>query len=210
MGLDMRAAMKALRQKRKCYVSEADFQLELAWVLKDMYPDALVRCEYVPEFNTNVHMDILVIKDGKWHPIELKYKTKGAALTVDNEKYVLKNHGAKDIGCYLFLYDIYRIETIKDSIGSAFAEGYAIMLTNELSYCKPPRKKDCVYSAFTLENGCIKHGHLDWAESTGEGTKKQCRHPIVLKGAYECHWEDYSEIESTEVGIFRFLEIKVV
>ena len=64
MGLDMRAAMKALRQKRKCYVSEADFQLELAWVLKDMYPDALVRCEYVPEFNTNMHISSSRMENG--------------------------------------------------------------------------------------------------------------------------------------------------
>ncbi len=209
MIIDIEQAIETLKAKRKCFVSEADFQLELAWILKDMYPSALVRCEYVPEFDYTMHIDILVILDGKWIPIELKYKTKGSELNVDGEKYVLKNHGAKDIGCYLYLYDVQRIETVKACIGDRFSEGYAIMITNELSYCRPSRKKDCVYAEFSIDEGCNKTGILDWAENTGEGTKKGCSEPISLSNEYVCHWNDYSVIEDSSVGVFKSLILTI-
>ena len=210
MKIDIDNAIALLKNKRKCFVSEADFQLELAWLLKDLYPTAQVRCEYVPEFAPSMHIDILVILDGKWIPIELKYKTKGSKLKVDDEVYILKNHGAKDVNCYLYLHDVQRIEKIKSSIGEKFSEGYTIMLTNELAYCKPPQKKDCVYLEFSINEGAVKSGLLDWSENTGEGTKKQCSEPIRLDGAYECHWEDYSLIEESNVGEFKYLMFKIV
>ena len=37
---------------------------------------------FVPDFNTNLHLDILVILDGKWIPIELKYTTKKCIKTI--------------------------------------------------------------------------------------------------------------------------------
>ena len=68
--------MQKLKEKRTIFVSEADFQLELAWIIKDEYPNAKVRLEYSPAFDLSMHIDILVIIDRKWIPIELKYKTK--------------------------------------------------------------------------------------------------------------------------------------
>ena len=120
-----------LKEKRTIFVSEADLQLELAWIIKDEYPHAKVRLEYCPAFDLNMHIDILVILDGKWIPIELKYKTKGCQKIVDGEYYDLKNHSAKDVNCYAYLKDIQRIESIKSNV-SSFQEGYAILLTNEL------------------------------------------------------------------------------
>lgn len=209
MMIDINRAIELLKEKRKCFVSEADFQLELAWILKDLYPDASVRCEYVPDFDTSMHMDILVVKDGKWIPIELKYKTKGAILDVNQERYVLKNQAAKDIGCYLFLKDVQRIENIKENIEDRFSEGYSILLTNELSYCRPPRKKGCVYEDFSLHEGNIITGELDWADGTSEGTKANCSEIITLKGKYECHWSEYSKINDTAAGEFKYLLISI-
>jgi len=40
--------MSKLKEKRKIFVSEADFQLEMAWIIKEEYPDAKVRLEYCP------------------------------------------------------------------------------------------------------------------------------------------------------------------
>ena len=69
----------------------------MAWIIKDEYPNAKVRLEYCPSFNPNMHIDILVIIDNKWVPIELKYKTKGCSKVIDDETFILKNHGAKDV-----------------------------------------------------------------------------------------------------------------
>lgn len=83
--------------------------------------------EYVPSFNLKMHIDILVILQDKWIPIELKYKTKGGTKIVNHEIFNLKNHGAKDDNCYLYLKDIERIESIRENV-SNFKEEYTIFL----------------------------------------------------------------------------------
>jgi hypothetical protein len=175
---DIYKIIDILKVKRPIFVSEADFQLELAWVIKEEYPNAKVRLECCPSFDRSMHIDILVIIDNEWIPIELKYKTKGCVKVVDNEKYNLKNQGAKDIGCYLYLKDIQRIEKIKDNINN-FNKGYSIFLTNELSYTRSPKKSNTFYEQFSLGDNTTKKGILEWHLDTSSGTKKGIEKPIV-------------------------------
>ena len=42
-----------LKEKRKLFVSEADFQLELAWIIKEEYPNAKVRLEIINGYQSN-------------------------------------------------------------------------------------------------------------------------------------------------------------
>lgn len=202
--LDIRGCLDELKEKRKIFVSEADFQLELAWIIKDKYPSAKVRCEYTPSFDPNMHIDILVIKDEKWIPIELKYKTKGCVKELDGDVYNIKNHGAKDVNCYLYLKDIQRIETVRANV-SVFEEGYTIFITNEKSYLKSPQKLDCVYMDFSLAENEEKHGIMDWAEGTGAGTKKGMEEPIRLLNSYPIHWNEYSKLDDSNTGSFWYL-----
>ena len=108
-------------------------------MIKEQYSNCDIRLEFVPEFNSNLHLDILVILDGKWIPIELKYTTKKCIKTINDEVYVLKEQGAKDQGCYNYLKDIMRIEEFRDK-SNQFIEGYTIKITSEISYLKPPTK----------------------------------------------------------------------
>lgn len=193
-----------LKEKRKIFVSEADFQLEMAWVIKGEYPNAKVRLEYCPSFDFNMHIDILVIIDNKWIPIELKYKTKGCIKNVDDEVFNLKNHGAKDVNCYLYLKDIQRIERIKDNV-KEFNAGYTIFVTNELSYTKKPLKDSCIYNQFSLEDGIVKKGLLNWSENASDGTKKNCEKPIFLKNEYPINWKFYSKLDDSNTGSFMYL-----
>ncbi len=202
--LDIQGCINELRKKRHIFVSEADFQLELAWILKDKYPLAKVRCEYTPSFDPNMHIDILVIKDGKWIPIELKYKTKGCIKELAGDVYNIKNHGAKDVNCYLYLKDIQRIETVRANVPT-FEEGYTIFITNEKSYLKSPQKSDCVYKDFSLAENEVKHGIMDWAEGTGAGTKKGMEEPISLADSYPIHWDEYSKLDDSNTGTFWYL-----
>ena len=202
--IDIKYVLSKLSKTRQIFVSEADFQLELAWVIKTIYPNAIIRLEYCPYFDLNMHIDILVIINNKWIPIELKYKTKKCQKTIDNEVFNLKNHGAKDISRYLYLKDLERIETFKKK-SVCFSEGYAIFVTNEMSYTKPPKKDNCVYSQFSLHDGNIKSGIMDWREGTSDGTKKGCEKPIELSGHYKMEWLPYSEIDNTNTGVFKIL-----
>ena len=194
--IDVNKAIEILKQRRSVFTSEADLQLEFGWVLKELYPDYRVRMEYCPKVDRNIHIDILVISNNGCIPIELKYKTKSSEIKVADEEYVLKNHGAKDQGCYKYLNDIQRIERLKKSLPD-FVEGYAIMLTNESSYLSEPSKLDCAYAEYSIHEGAIKRG-----TNASAGTKRGCENPIELYGEYIMHWNEYSKIYDAPGGVF--------
>ncbi|ARQ99842.1 Uncharacterised protein [Campylobacter devanensis] len=224
MSINMTEIIKTLQGKRQIFCSEADFQLEMALVIKEMYTNAKVRLEYVPTFDDKMHIDILVFISNKWIPIELKYKTKNSKKEemidkITQEVFNLKNQGAKDIGCYLYLKDIMRIESIKEQKieiikgqeKNNFKEGYAVFLTNDKTYLESPQNNDCVYKDFSLQHGITKHGELKWAEHTGAGTKKGIEDPIILKGSYTMEWKNFSNVnEERSDGTFYYLVTKII
>ena len=195
-NFDIEVIIEKLKKQRQAFFSEADFQLAMALIIKEEYPDSMVKLEYVPKFNQQMHIDILVIQDNKWIPIELKYKTKKCQILVDNDEYNLKEHSAKDQNCYRYLKDIQRIEEIKQN-EKCFEKGYAIFLTNDEGYKKKPRSNSN-YEAFSLENGIEKMGSLDWSKKTSAGTKKGCEDKINLKQKYKIEWKDFSSVNTTE------------
>ena len=209
IDFDMDLIVNKLKQKRKIFVSEADFQLELAWVIKENYPNAKIRLEYPPSFDLNMHIDILVVIDNKWYPIELKYKTKGCKKIIDDEIFNLKNHGAKDVNSYLYLKDIMRIEKVRNNVNN-FGNGYTMFITNDLSYTKKPLKDNCVYSEFSLEDRIVKKGKMFWSKNTSKGTMKNCEEPIILKDSYNINWKYYSKLDNENTGTFMYIvnEIK--
>ena len=217
MSIDMEKIIEKLQGKRQIFCSEADFQLEMAWVIKEMYRDAEVRLEYVPTFDDKMHIDILVFINNEWIPIELKYKTKKSKKEkmtdqITQEGFNLKNQGAKNIGCYLYLKDIERIERIKEAVKNNFKEGYAVFLTNDKTYLESPQNNDCVYKEFSLQHGITKHGELKWAEHAGDWTKKGgIEDPIKLKGIYKMEWNEFSKVDKERSdGTFYYLVTKII
>lgn len=88
-------AIDSIKEKRKVFHSEADFQFALAWEIKRLYLEVDVRLEYAYKVEDKIyHIDILVMIEGKFIPIELKYKTLKKSLIVDDEEFTLRNHGA--------------------------------------------------------------------------------------------------------------------
>ena len=201
---DIHDILHQLSIKRPIFHSEADFHFSLAWLIKKKYPECEIRLEFAPEFNPSLHLDILVILDGKWIPIELKYTTKKCIKTINDEVYVLKEQGAKDQGCYNYLKDIMRIEEFRNKT-SKFIEGYTIKITSEISYLKPPTKVSCIYAEFSIEEGSIKTGCMNWSSNTGKGTMHGMEAPIVLTGIYPINWKEYSKVDDTNSGTFMYL-----
>jgi hypothetical protein len=92
---DIRYILNVLKNKRKIFHSEADFQFAFAWEIKSIYPDVDVRLEYAYKIVDKIyHIDILVMIEGKFIPIELKYKTLKKSLILNDEEFTLRNHGA--------------------------------------------------------------------------------------------------------------------
>ncbi|WP_086296206.1 hypothetical protein [Campylobacter devanensis] len=218
MSINMTEIIEKLQGKRQIFCSEADFQLEMAWVIKEMYHDAKVRLEYVPTFddktfNDKMRIDILVFINNEWIPIELKYKTKNSGEGALEDKktqevFNLKNQGAKNIGCYLYLKDIERIERIKEAVKNNFKEDYAVFLTNDETYRNAPREINCDYEEFSLEDGAIKEGWLKWKKYPG---KKGIGDFITLKGSYQIKWNEFSKVnEERSDGTFYYLVTKII
>lgn len=197
--------IEILKNKRKIFTSEADLQLEMAQAIKRKYKDdknVIVRLEYCPDFDSKMHIDILVIINGKWIPIELKYKTKELktnkeVISYDDEyscRYKLKNHSAHDCGCYDYLKDICRIEKIRDKKLNLFEKGYAIFITNDTLYKKGPRNNKVNYARFALKNDITieKEKDLSWGKNGSSSQERE--KPIKLKSKYKINWEEFSDI----------------
>lgn len=207
----------ALANERKVFWSEADFQFAFAWKLKEMFEDRNpksainVRLERradtleqrtdaseqgkEKENSGDIYIDIWVELNEKVYPIELKYKTIQCSITNGFEEYKLKQHGASDIGCYLYLKDGERICNLSKTLGEKFGKGFAIMLTNDhLYWDKPQTTPDTTaFSDFRIyEERMIPAGqNLDWHPSSNNQPvwQKELR---KLNDNYIIKWGDYS------------------
>ncbi len=203
LELDLVLVMENLRYKRQLFHSEADFQFALAWEIQTLYSDAVVRLEYCPKEAPHMHIDIIVERNGKVYPIELKYKTLEMDCSIEGEGYNLKSHGAQDIGKYDCLLDIQRLEQCSEIL-PRFDCGFVIWLTNDPLYWKAPRKAGTMAEAFTLHDGVCKNGTMSWAPHTGAGTRKGRENPIFLRHSYIIRWRDYSLVSDTRAGKLRY------
>lgn len=205
---NVKYAIEQLKNTQKIFHSEADFQFSLAWQLQKILPNAKIRLEYCPAFAPDMHIDIYVLDEQGSFPIELKYKTKRTVAANDFEVFNLKNHGAQDLGRYDYLYDISRVEKMK-KLDNKFVSGYAIILTNDFGYWKPPVYKDTIDSAFRIYEGRIITGTLSWGEGAGIGTTKG-RDSFHLSGQYQINWLPFSDID-VEIGsgIFKYCLVEV-
>ena len=153
--------IKEFGEKPKIFQSEAQFQFDLAWKLREQF-DCEVKLEELTavltmkkDTNANekkdsktkskikkIYTDIVLEKDDYRVAIELKYKT--ATLQNAQKALFLLNHGAVDLGRYDFLWDVNRVEFLLDKEMNRFIDkemdlsmrkecnkGFAILLTNE-------------------------------------------------------------------------------
>jgi len=206
VSMNIIPAIENLKKERLLFHSEADFQFAFAWELQKYYPDAKIRLEYCPaDINSSIHIDILVIWENLWYPIELKYKKYETETLIQGETYKLKNQRAQDLGRYDFLKDIQRLEELI-SKDAKFGYGFAILLTNDQNYWREAVNKNTYDADFRINNGLIKTGQLKWFEARTQNNRQQ---DILLKGKYPINWLDYSQINNERGGIFKYVIEKI-
>ena len=201
--------LSALAKQRSVFHSEADFQHAFAWKIHQLLPTASVRLEFpVQVGNQFLHIDVWVGCQGAVLAVELKYKTRGLSIRVENEQYHLKSQSAQDIGRYDFLKDVQRLE----QMGAQHRNftGYAILLTNDSAYWAEPANFKTVDADFRLHDGRVIEGFLTWGDKASDGTKKNRERAIELQGKYHLCWADYSRLSSNRYGEFRSLVVKIV
>ncbi|HKK82681.1 MAG TPA: hypothetical protein VJ958_00470 [Atribacterota bacterium] len=207
--LDMNLIMSKLKSKRQIFHSEADFQFALAWEIQREYPEVEVRLEYAYKIGDKLyHIDILVINENQYIPIELKYKTLKKSVIFESEEFHLKNHGAQDLGKYDLLKDVVRVEKVLQD-HNKFVDGHVIMLTNDPSYWKKESKENTCCADFSIADARVVTGNMAWAKHTGAGTMKNREEPIALMGTYNLKWYDFSKFDEKRNGQFRYLLIDV-
>jgi hypothetical protein len=215
--LEITEVLSSLAHERPFFYSEADFQHAFAWEIHKKLPFARVGLEIpVPVGDHGqdyLHIDVWVAYENAILAVELKYKTRGLTVKIDNqhdsmnEHYSLKDQGAQEIGRYDFLKDIQRLEQVVD--GHQNFIGYAVLLTNDSAYWQEPRKKGTVDADFRLHHGRVVEGDLTWRKNAAAGTKRG-REQLHLQGRYQLHWSSYSFVEGHgNYREFRSLVVKV-
>lgn len=196
--------LKELATKEGVFCSELDFQLKLAWLMKEK--GFQLSLEYDPGcFEANASLDIMV-----WQPehvaIELKYKTAFFETEVGGHLLRLKRHSAQDIGRYDFFRDVSRVEQIVAN-GKA-RRGFAIFLTNDAGYWRTGRGNTVDEMFRMCEKRNVTKGHLKWADRAGNGTTRGREDPVVLTHDYVLGWKDYANYPQKN-GTFRYLIIDI-
>jgi hypothetical protein len=139
---------------------------------------------------------------------ELKYKTRELKIKAHNEQFSLKSQSAQDLGRYDFFRDLERIEhLVKNNQGWT---GFAIFLTNDSSYWKPPGRPNISYRDFSMQEGRSVTGKLTWGATAGAGTTKGREQDIWLKHTYKLIWRNYSDFPKPGYSKFRYLALEVM
>lgn len=204
MDLDIPHLLTGLAARRPIFHSEADFQHELAWHLREVHSDLEVRLEYPFDRPSNTAIDILIRNGGEEMALELKYLCQRVEHEIDGERFALKPQGAQDTRRYDVLKDIMRMEQFLAARRGASAA--VLVLSNDPSYWEGRRSAGRSDAAFELREGRTVTGILDWADHAGPGTKRGRESSITLKGAYAMNWRNYSRVDG-RFGVFRFLYI---
>lgn len=208
MAFNISLVMTCLAKSRPLFHSEADFQHAFAWEMQKQLPNSSIRLEKpIQTFNGFVHLDVLVQNQNKAIAIELKYKTKLFSIDTPTESFNLRNHSARDIGCYDFIKDIRRVENI--CMSNPNTNGYAILLTNDGAYWRSPTSNTTVDAAFRLHEGRLLSGEVAWGVGASSGTMKSRENPILLSSSYSMKWHDYSYLTNSGSPTFRYLMVAV-
>ena len=185
-------ALESLWRDGRMFGSEAEFQFALAWELQRLLPRERLRLEYTPwELDAAMHIDLVVCAGGRMVPVELKYKTRGFSGRNGAERVILRDHGAQDLGRYDFLQDIQRMERFVGCGRYPAETAFAVLLTNDPAYWKPPASpRPTADAAFRIHEGVTLSGRRCWGTGAGAGTRRTRAEPITLRGTYPMVWWD--------------------
>ncbi len=203
--IDLPTILVDLSAKRPVFHSEADFQHALAWQLHEVLPDADVRLESQPV--AGIHLDIWLWTNHGYIAIELKYATKLFSVDFHGESFNLAHHSAHPQRRYDAIKDVTRLERVVEH--SPGATGHAVLLTNDSLYWTPSAQLNTVDATFRLHEGRTLKGVLAWSPHAGKNTIAGREEPFDLRGAYHLHWRDFSEVDRSAAGRFRYVVVSV-
>lgn len=205
MKFDIKETMERLSKVRPVFHAESDFQHALAWQLCKENKGAEARLETKPLEEKNLFLDILIKFKNKNMAIECKYLTREFSTSFRGEHFLLRNQRAQNQRRYDVMKDIARIEYFVKA--KTVHTGLVVVLTNDSQYWTPKRKSNPSDKEFRLTEGRKVTGELTWGMDASAGTTKGRESPIELENEYELSWSDYSFLDGSIGGNFRYLPI---
>lgn len=217
------------KQKNGPFMNERDLQMHLAIALKNSnnnYDNVEVEY-YVPlktgknrkkikvlgddyVWGKDMRVDIVVEKDGKFIPIEMKYKTK--EINKDIPRFgevlegvtIIKNQAAQNVGKYDFWKDVRRIELLKRRF-KAVPSGLAIFLTNDPSYRNKTDEEAMSYS-HSIANG----DHDKVREEIHKQKRTRKKFPkFELDKEHEISWSGEWDLKNPDRNQFEYILLEV-
>lgn len=156
----------------------------------------------------------MVVKDGEYLPIELKYKLKNVNIDVDRfgqSSKIVRNQGAQDLGCYGFWKDVKRVECVKKIFNPQVQGGLAIFLTNDKHYWEGEVKSDSGHIEFSLSNKAKPTASKRWQNEKTSIVAKSSTGFDVDK-AYEVVWHPAYRVTNShkkDNGLFKYCMVEI-
>ncbi len=187
----IKEAILELASRNKIFHSEADFQFQLGWTIKEIDRTLEIRMERPYKIgDEDINIDIIIECNNSTYAIELKYPTSLLEYSISNEIYLLKQQDAYNQRRYDFYKDIQRLESLKAN--KKIKNGYALLLTNSSTFLKKPKgfHKQFDFS----ENHSIHPLSYSFEEGTSQGTTKGRTDAIQIINTYLCKWNKYLKL----------------
>ncbi|MCQ2960208.1 MAG: hypothetical protein MJ198_08485 [Bacteroidales bacterium] len=191
-----------LENNNELLFNERDLQMHLASHLREtkFYDDVDVEY-YVPHeelvnyvWESELKLDIVVKKNSKYYPIELKYKTKTVKEaseilrfdeSIQKSKPILKNQGAQDLGMYDFWKDVRRVELVKKRFKNV-ESGVSVFVTNDKAYLNKTKESSNNYQFDMSEGKHLNSRHWQNSNSTCARTHRD----FDLDSNYTINWNN--------------------
>lgn len=203
--------------RQRFFVSEADFQHTFAIVLHKIFNNsAKIILEFPikkPDDKRIIHIDIMIIKDGCFYPIELKYKTR----PIKSEKFyentkipvsdLLADHKGNDDNCYHVWADINRTEWL---IENGYAKsGVCVFITNNKSFWDAKSDPKSMAYAFRTTEGIKPSGWHKWNIKDNTNSKHIKDKPdLFMQNTYNFQWQEFCDT-GDKYGQFKSLFIEI-
>ena len=189
----------ALGHRNDYFIREQDIQLYLAnyFINCNLFDNVFIEYHIpsnliinYPWANNNIYIDILLEKEGRFYPIEIKYKTVAQVLPFSvfgqNLNVTLGQHGAQNIGCYDFWKDVKRIEIFEQTFQNV-ERGIVLFISNDLKYQNAPLNPNAGFAPFSIHQGRVvpTNSLLNW---NGNLAVANDRPALTMNYSYNINW----------------------
>lgn len=196
----IRIVRNAIENRTQFYTREQEIQIHIAKELEGSGLFDYVYLEYhIPSQSienypwldaNNIYIDIVVKRNGRFLPIEIKFKTKAQQILTNvfgtDLPIVLGQHGAQNIGCYDFWKDVKRLEIFENQFENV-DQGVMLFVSNDESYMQYPRNEYVGYFQFSIhqDKSVVPGELLSW---NGDLNVAIGRPPISISRGLVINW----------------------